>query len=156
MILDPGLPLERLQCPSHAAQIMKMPGDVHRIALDEVPADVRKAMGEFRGTVARGVQNLTEVTRDIDPTLKGPVQHVRSVAFDALGDLEKKIVHAVKREIEIALQQIEKAHLHLFPDNRPQERVFNPFYYLVRYGDTFVTQVAASIAAALPPLGPDE
>jgi Ca-activated chloride channel family protein len=37
--LDPGLPLERLHCPSHAAQISKMPDDIHRIALDMVPAD---------------------------------------------------------------------------------------------------------------------
>jgi Ca-activated chloride channel family protein len=39
MSLDPGLPLERLHCPSHAAQISKMSDDVHRIVLDEVPAD---------------------------------------------------------------------------------------------------------------------
>jgi uncharacterized protein YllA (UPF0747 family) len=75
------------------------------------------------------------------------------VAFDAIGDVEKKIVQAVKRENEIGLQQIEKAHLHLFPDTRPQERVFNPFYYLVRYGSDFVTEVAESFAAALPSLG---
>jgi Ca-activated chloride channel family protein len=37
--LDPGLPLERLHCPSQAAQISKMPDDVHRIVLDQVPAD---------------------------------------------------------------------------------------------------------------------
>jgi len=37
--LDPGLPLERLHCPSHAAQISKMPDDIHRIVLDMVSAD---------------------------------------------------------------------------------------------------------------------
>jgi Ca-activated chloride channel family protein len=37
--LDPGLPLERLHCPSHAAQISKLPTEVHRIVLDQVPAD---------------------------------------------------------------------------------------------------------------------
>ncbi len=125
-------------------------------ARDEVPDEVRRALGEFRGTVARGTQTLTDATRVVDPTLKGPIQHVRSVAFDALGDVEKKIVQAVKRENEIALQQIEKAHLHLYPDAIPQERVFNPFYYLVRYGFEFVDQVAASFAAALPALTPDE
>lgn len=125
-------------------------------AREEVPDEVRKALGEFRGTVARGVQGLTDATRSIDPTLKGPIQHVRSVAFDALGDVEKKIVQAVKREHEIELQQIEKAHLHLFPDGSPQERVFNPYYYVVRYGAEFVQAVTESFAAALPPLGAEE
>ncbi|MBT8405663.1 MAG: bacillithiol biosynthesis cysteine-adding enzyme BshC [Gemmatimonadetes bacterium] len=122
-------------------------------ARDEVPDAVRQALGELQGTVARGVSTLTKAAREIDPTLKGPIQHVRSVAFDAIGDVERKILQAVKRENEISLQQIEKAHLHLFPDTRPQERVFNPFYYLVRYGDDFVADVAESFAAALPSLG---
>lgn len=121
-------------------------------AREEVPAEVKKALGEFKGLVARGVQSLTEATRVVDPTLKGPVQHVRSVALDALGDVEKKILQAVKRENEVAMQQIEKAHLHLYPDTSPQERVFNPFYYLSRYGDAFVDEVASSFASALPPL----
>jgi Ca-activated chloride channel family protein len=39
VVLDAGMPLERLNCPSHAAQIQKATGDVHRIELDGVPAD---------------------------------------------------------------------------------------------------------------------
>lgn len=120
-------------------------------ARDDVPDEVRKALGAFRGTIARGVQELTQATREVDPTLKGPIQHVRSVAFDALGDVERKIVQAVKRESEIALQQIEKAHLHLYPDTSPQERVFNANYYLARYGPHFVESVVESFRAALPP-----
>ena len=122
-------------------------------AREEVPVEVKKALGEFRGLVTRGVQGLAEATRVVDPTLKGPVQHVRSVAFDALGDVEKKILQAVKRENEVATKQIEKAHQHLYPDTKPQERVFNPFYYLVRYGVEFVEEVTGSFASALPPLG---
>lgn len=119
-------------------------------ARDEVPDSVKKALGELRGTIARSVQELADVAREVDPTLKGPVQHVRSVAFDAVGDVEKKIVQAVKRQSEIALQQIEKAHHHLYPESKPQERVFNPFYYLVRYGEDFVGEVTRSFWAALP------
>ena len=37
--LDPGMPLERLNCPSHAAQIRKNATGVHSILLDRVPAD---------------------------------------------------------------------------------------------------------------------
>jgi uncharacterized protein YllA (UPF0747 family) len=62
------------------------------------------------------------------------VEHVRSHAFDAIDDLEKKILHALKRENKIALSQLEKAQIHLFPNGAPAERVQNPLYFLTRYG----------------------
>jgi uncharacterized protein YllA (UPF0747 family) len=86
------------------------------------------------------VGELQNAVKSVDPTLKGPVQHVRSQAFAALDDLEKKVVHAVKRENEIALAQLEKAQLHLYPTGKPQERVINPFYYLMRYGRAFLDE----------------
>jgi uncharacterized protein YllA (UPF0747 family) len=72
------------------------------------------------------------------------------VAFSALDDLEKKVVHAVKRENEIALAQLEKAQLHLFPGGTPQERVLSPFYYLSRYGDGFLDAVHERLPVNLP------
>jgi uncharacterized protein YllA (UPF0747 family) len=47
----------------------------------------------------------------------------------------------VKRESEIALAQLEKAQLHLYPDGALQERIMNPFYYLARYGGAFLDQL---------------
>lgn len=119
-------------------------------AREEIPGEVRRAMGALRGAIGAGVSELDKAVRGLDPTLKGPVGHVRSVAMDALTDVERKVMQAVKRESEIALQQIEKAHLHLFPDGSPQERVFNPVYYLVRYGDEFVSELSRRFRDALP------
>lgn len=120
------------------------------IVRDEVPDDIQKALGRIRGAVGQGTSELTEAARAVDPTLKGPISHARSVAFDALAEAEKKIVQAVKRENEIALQQLEKAQVHLFPHGKPQERVMNVFYYLVRYGDGFLRELAGSFEVALP------
>jgi len=127
------LSLEALRRPFH-----EVAGDIAR---DEVPDDIRRSVAELRGAIARGVGDLQKKTRRIDPTLKGPVQHVRSHAFDALDDLERKIVHSVKRENEITLAQLEKAQHHLFPMGKPQERVMNVFYYLSRYGGAFLDEV---------------
>lgn len=128
-----GLDVADLDRPFH-----EVAGDIAR---DEVPEEVRSALGALRGAVGKNVAELQNAVRSVDPTLKGPVQHLRSQTFDALSDLEKKIVHAVKRENEIALAQLEKAQLHLFPDGKPQERVLNPFYYLSRYGSAFLQEV---------------
>ena len=108
------------------------------IARDEVPGPVRAALGQLRGAIGKSVGELTQAVKPIDPTLKSSVQHVRSQSFGALDDLEKKIVQALKRENEIALAQLEKAQVHLFPNGKPAERVQNPFYYLTRYGGSFL------------------
>lgn len=137
-----GLDVDALARPFH-----EVAGDVAR---DEVPPGARRTLGELRGTIGRKTSELQDETRELDPTLKGPISHARSVIFDALGDLEKKIVQAAKRESEIALQQVEKAQLHLFPGGKPQERRMNPFYYLFRYGDRFLRDVEESFDTSLP------
>ena len=62
--LDAGMPLERLNCPSHAAQIEKTAAGVHRILLDDVPAD-RDFVLEW--TPARGSEPRAAVfTEELD------------------------------------------------------------------------------------------
>ncbi len=128
-----GVGVEDVQKPFH-----ELAGDVTR---DEVPAAVRAALGSLRGAIGKGVGDLQEAVKAIDPTLKGPVQSVRSQAFSAMEELERKVVAALKRENEVALSQLEKAQLHLFPLGKPQERVINPFYFLARYGGAFLDEL---------------
>jgi uncharacterized protein YllA (UPF0747 family) len=127
------LDIDALDRPFH-----ELAGDLAR---EEIPSGVRRALGEVRGAVARGVRGLEDETKGIDPTLTGPAQHVRNQTFQALDDLEKKILQALKRQNETALAQVEKAQLHLWPLGKPQERVLNVFYYLVRYGGAFLDAV---------------
>jgi bacillithiol biosynthesis cysteine-adding enzyme BshC len=133
-------------------------GDLHRpfhevaggIARDEVPGPVRSAIGSLRGAIGRGAGELQEAVASVDPTLKGTAQHVRSQAFAALEELERKVVAAVKRENETALSQLEKAQVHLFPLGKPQERVLNPFYFLARYGGAFLDDLVQRFGVDLP------
>lgn len=118
-------------------------------ARDEMPDEVRAAVGKLRGAVGSGTGELQKAVTDVDPTLKGPVQTLRNQTFAALDDVEKKVAQAVKRESEIALSQIEKAQLHLYPDGKPAERVQNPLYYLTRYGDDFVERLCERVAVNL-------
>lgn len=106
------------------------------MAREEVPDEVRAALGKLRGAVGAAAGELQAATKPVDATLKGPVQHMRSQAFVAIDELERKIVQAVKRETDIALAQLEKAQVHLYPLGKPAERVQSPFYFLTRYGDS--------------------
>ncbi len=125
-----GLEPEQLHRPFHEV--------ASEIAREEVPKEVREALGEIRGAIEQGSGKLLSAARRIDSTLKGPVTHARNTAFAAFQDAERKIVQSVKRENEIALGQLEKAQIHLFPDGKPQERVLNALYYLARYGNPFI------------------
>jgi len=111
------------------------------IAREEVPEDVRRALGKLKASISEGSGELMKAARTIDSTLKGPVTHARNAALSAFQDAERKIVQSVKRENEIGLAQLEKAHLHLYPDGKPQERVMNPLYYLARYGSAFIDEL---------------
>lgn len=140
-----GLELDELARPLHELE--------SEVARDEVPDDVQEALGRLRGAIGEHSSRLLEAVRDVDPTLKGPVGSARNTAFAAFSDAEEKIVQAVKRENEIALSQLEKARIHLFPDGAPQERRLNVLYYLVRYGEEFLPAVAerCSVAPGLEP-----
>lgn len=137
-----GLDVAHLDRPFH-----EVAGEIAR---DEVPEAVRRAVGGLRGAIGKGVGELQDAVKAVDPTLKGTAQHVRSQAMAALEELERKVVQAVKRENEIALAQLEKAQLHLFPRGKPQERVMNPMYYLARYGGAFLDALVRRFEVNLP------
>jgi bacillithiol biosynthesis cysteine-adding enzyme BshC len=119
------------------------------IAREEIPSDVRKALGEIRGAVGKGAGALAKATQGIDPTLKGPVTNARNTAFSAFDDAERKILQSVKRQNEIALGQLAKAQQNLFPGGKPQERVMNVFYYLARYGPGLIPALLDEFHVAL-------
>ncbi|MDT8368345.1 MAG: bacillithiol biosynthesis cysteine-adding enzyme BshC [Longimicrobiales bacterium] len=137
-----GVTLDQLALPAHEL--------ASELARDEMPDEVRAVLGRIRGAIGQGSSELTEAVRALDPTLKGPIGSARGAAFEAFAEAEKKILQAVKREQEIALQQIGKARLHLRPDGRPQERVLNVSYYLARFGPSFLDAVYDAMPNALP------
>lgn len=116
-----------------------------RVVAEEMPEEVAASLEELRRAIGAGYGALDAAIRQIDPTLKGPVGSARSSAFAELAELEKRMMRQLKAQNEIALEQIEKARVNLFPAGRPQERVLNPLQYLARYGDAFLERVRAQI-----------
>lgn len=141
-----GLAPDDLERPHH-----ELAGEIAR---EEMPPEVRDALAGIRGAIGQGSARLVQAARDLDPTLKGPVDHARNAAFSAFQEAEKKILQAVKREDEIALSQLEKARVHLRPLGKPQERVLNPFYYLVRYGPGFLKAAEERIVVEIEGASP--
>ena len=136
-----GVDVEDLQRPFHEISA--------ELTREELPEPVVRALAEVRSALGKGSADLADAVKSIDPTLGGPVQRARSVSLDAWADTEKKILQALRKENEVALAQLEKARLHLYPDGTPQERVLNVFYYLFRYGDAFLQEVSRRFVVEL-------
>jgi bacillithiol synthase len=119
-----------------------------RIAADDMPEDVSATLKRLKSVLGEGFGSLAGSVKQVDPTLTGPVGSARNDAFNALADLEKRIVRALKAKNEVSLEQIGKARANLFPNSKPQERVLSPLQYLVRYHD-FVEQARMAIAYEL-------
>lgn len=120
------------------------------LARGEVPEGVACDLDEIREAIGRVTSALVGATGPVDPTLEGPIRHAQSVSLDAWSEAERKIVQAVKRNQDIALQQIEKARLHLFPNGVLQERQLSPFYYLARYGPALLDELLDRFTQSLP------
>jgi len=115
---------------------------IHEIAAararDDLPVPLVAALRALRGAVGSGSSAVASAIREVDPTLRGTVDHFRSQSLSLLDDVERKAVQALKRAQGVELEQLEKARRHVFPSGVPQERVFPAVYYLSRYGPTLL------------------
>ena len=108
-----------------------------RFARDRMPDEVRDATVRWRGAVESMGGELADAAAGVDPALRGAVMKARNTGLAALGALEKKIVRAVKRNAETTRAQIAKAHVNLWPEGKPQDRILCPLQYLMKYGPEF-------------------
>jgi len=109
-----------------------------RVTEEGLPEGVRSALAEARRSVGAAFGRLEEAVEEELPGVRGSVGSARHGAFGALDDLEKSVRDRVRERQGIVLDQIEKAARHLYPAGEPQERVVSPFYYLARYGSSFL------------------
>lgn len=140
-----GLAVEDLALPEHEV--------AQRFLRDGMPPPIQEAIDGLRDAIGTRTLELQDAVQPLDPTLRGPVKSLRNQGMGLVDDLERKVVQCLRRRNEVGLAQIAKARAHLYPMEMPQERVLNPFYYLVRYDGDFLAAVEeAARAAVLPPV----
>jgi bacillithiol biosynthesis cysteine-adding enzyme BshC len=118
-----------------------------RILREELPEDVAAALEELRAALGHGYGRLTEAAKDVDPTLAGAIASARNAALGETRDIEKKIARHADDRRAIAVEQLRKAEVNLFPAGKPQERVLNPLQYLARYGPGLVEDVFSALGS---------
>ena len=87
------------------------------------------------------------LTTEIDPTLARPTQAARQQALGGTQDIEKKLVHHLKRRQETELGQLARARTAIVPNGKPQERVLTVAPFLARYGPALLPELIDALCA---------
>jgi len=126
-----------------------------RLVRDSMPQAASDALARLRETVDEQFATLVQSAGSIDPTLEKPIEHTRNQMAGGLDHVEKRLVSRLKQQNEVLVRQLANARNAVFPNGRPQERVFNVLQYLVKYGPDFLQQAEASCESWTDALGSD-
>ena len=101
---------------------------------DALPADAAGSLAALRRALDERYAAVQAAAVGVERTLERPVETARNQALHAVDEIEKRLVAALKRSNETALQQLARARASLFPGGKPQERVLTAASYLARHG----------------------
>ncbi len=118
-----------------------------RVARQDLPAGAAAALTALRESIAQRYAVLQAEAASIDKTLERTVENARNQALVAVPELEKRLVAAIKRGSDTALQQVARARDQLFPFGEPQDRVRSVVSFLARHGREVLDVLAASARA---------
>ena len=120
-------------------------GIIGETAKKQIPDSVQKALRLVLGHLEEDFEPLKREIAAFEPTLKETTDLAKRKMDKSLKFLEKKILQAAKTQDDIAIRQLNKASLNLYPNRLLQERVFNIVPYLIKYGYSLIDQWAQAI-----------
>lgn len=122
-----------------------------------LPEDFGTLFARERSQLEALLGRLQQAVAAFDPSLEAAVTTAGHRIERETEGLEKKLMHVWKRRQEESVQQIRRAHGHLFPRGHLQERTVSYLGYAARYGPALVEKVRASLGPpgshTLIPLG---
>ena len=116
-----------------------------RLVRSQLPPEAVSALQAVRAAIESGYATLEKSATEIDPTLVRPVQGVRHQALAGTQDIEKKLVHHLKRRQETELGQVGRARTAVLPGGKPQERVLTVAPFIARYGPALIDDLRDAI-----------
>jgi bacillithiol biosynthesis cysteine-adding enzyme BshC len=121
------------------------PGAVEaRVVRSQLPQEVGDTLDRLRAALEEGYAVLERAATNIDPTLARPTQAARQQALAGTQEVEKKLIHHLKRRQETELGQLAKARTAVMPGGKPQERGLTVAPFLARYGPGLLGELTAT------------
>lgn len=134
-----GTSLDELTEPNQALET--------RVVRLHMPPEITQVVTSLRQAINEGYDILVDHGSQIDPTMEKPVEGSRRQALGAVDHIDKRLQGHLKQRETTELKQIGHAREAVLPGGKPQERVVSVASFRARYGDEFLTSVAAAITA---------
>jgi len=111
-------------------------------------ADIRinDLLNEDEHQIAKAMDSIKEKLFGIDPTLKDLSDKTYQKIKQGLDTLKSKAENAQERKHDVALRQIKKASISLYPNNNLQERELNWLYFANKYGMDIIKWIFDEVA----------
>lgn len=106
---------------------------------------IENLFDKFRDELTRSFSSLAEAASLIDPALKVQGTETINRLIHHVGNFEQKVRQYHRKSCDKAVKRFRNIDQQLFPRNNLQERVFNIFPYLFKYGPGFVAEVAGTL-----------
>ena len=102
---------------------------------------IKNLMTEIQENFSVKMDQLGKILIEADPTLESSIKKTSQNILDSLQRLENKATIAYERLIQTEINQIKKVLMNLQPNKFPQERVFNIYQYLFKYGPDLISSL---------------
>ena len=95
----------------------------------------------FRARMADMLAELPRRAAAEHQNLRGPAENTQANIERSLATFEEKLAQHRRQNDEVLTRQIEKMHVYLFPEGKPQERQLNISALLNRYGSDVLMRI---------------
>jgi bacillithiol synthase len=103
--------------------------------------EVEELFEKVKANLAEQYTLIREKSGGIDPVLMPMLEKNESILMNQIVFMEDKIVEAICRKNDHILRKFTRVENALRPGGSPQERVWNPFYYLNKYGLNLISDL---------------
>jgi bacillithiol biosynthesis cysteine-adding enzyme BshC len=133
-----------------ARELAGGPGAViKRLLREHTPPGLRDSLEALRRSVSGALERVEAAALEFDPGSKSAVGSGKRAVLESIEQLESKLTARVKLKNQVLQQQLEKAAINLYPAGKPQERMLNPYPYLIRYGESLLTGIFEQVTTPL-------
>ncbi|MCF6410461.1 bacillithiol biosynthesis cysteine-adding enzyme BshC [Pseudalkalibacillus salsuginis] len=109
---------------------------------DNTDYDLDEEIGHVLEVFKKGHDNLGKTAHDIDRGLDRLTEKNWSIIEDQILFLKQKMEKSIYQRHEVELKKFDHIQMHLLPDDQPQERILNVFYFINQIGFEFISELA--------------
>ena len=116
-----------------------------RLSKRAAAGNLEDLLKSSRSEINNIFDGLAAKLAEFDPGLKNVAESAKKKVDHQVNILGERAYKAQRSRDDILRNQIKRACMNIYPDGKPQERVFNLAQYLVLYGPQFMDDVMSTI-----------